>query len=164
MSVKIPLRDGKPNWPFSFRTWSEDVEDAEGTVPAAHIKRAIHYHFNPVSLPVNTYFREQRLSKNTLVRFGRKMAESVPTEYDTKAHPWDPYKRFPDPNCANCRGAGGRVAQIIGTEATDFIMGPCIIGPPEADDLCPKCRGTGSRDRRIPGTLYTEVLDCDCLR
>jgi hypothetical protein len=165
MSIEIRRgADGKPRWPFIWTSWNEDYRDEQGTIPCEHIRIAIHYHFNPITPPINTYFRELRLSKNTITRLGRKMVESVPREYDPLKSPWDPWKREPLEGCPNCGGAGGRRVRLLGTDYYDFIMCPCVTGPPQADQHCPKCRGTGSRDKEVPGDLYPKLVDCDCKR
>jgi len=150
-------------WPFAFFTWSEDVTDGTGTVPFSDIRIAIHYHFNPRREPADLFYRERGLSKETLEHFARKMVESVPAGYDPKSHPWDPWKRTPDPSCPKCHGGGGREAKLLGTKASNFVMCRCIDGPAEADMSCPKCRGGGGKDVIVKGHDQTVWVPCDCL-
>jgi hypothetical protein len=161
-------KNNKPKWPFAFATWSEDITDDEGTIPAECIKLAIHYHFHPFHEPHDPFFRNQGLSAATLEHYGRRMVRSIPDAYTYKDNPWNPWKRFPNLNCLECHGEGGKLSQIYDTKAFNFKMCKCIIGLPEGRDGCPKCRNTGNRDLRIlgkvPGSFITKVVDCDCLR
>ena len=159
--------DGGPRWPFAHYTWCEDLECVDGTVlRRADVKLLIAYHYNQRHRPPRGWYAEQGLSLGFLRQFGPEMLSRVPAGFDPRGSLWD-FRRWPDPDCPYCRGAGGRAYPIPGTKATDFAQCRCIQGPPQPDPSCPRCRGNGGREAqsRMPdGSVRFSWGPCGCLR
>lgn len=93
-----------------WQTWTHDLEDAEGIIPADSIRRAIRYHSDP-ECP-DQWYNQQGWSKRLVKWNARRMVEALPFEYDpdrpkpVKINVLQKLKETSDANCKKCRGEG----------------------------------------------------------
>ena len=93
-----------------WQTWTDDLEDAEGIIPADSIRRAIRYHSDP-ECP-DQWYNQQGWSKRLVKSNARRMVDAVPFDFDpdrpkpVKINVLQKLKEKSDPNCKKCRGEG----------------------------------------------------------
>jgi len=107
-------------------SWTEDVEDASGVIPAAAIRRAVSYFSDP-RCP-DPWYRERGMTEALVRRNARRMVEGVPPGWDPE-HPSRkpaPPRPLPDPGCPGCQGTGRRIQRVDGSfyrEECDCVTG-----------------------------------------